>query len=131
MGHTCDATDTFCNAYIWENGVMTDLNTLVPAGVYLSYAGDINDRGEIAGVVGDPVTGVSGPAFLAIPCDEEHAHVEGCEGAHGAIFYRDTAKAESRIFAASHVSRETAWNRHGRALFHVKQIAERMNIEMN
>jgi probable HAF family extracellular repeat protein len=80
VGHACDATDTFCTAYLWENGVMTDLNTLIPAGVYLYYAGDINDRGEIAGVIGDPVTGASGAAFLAIPCDEEHAHVEGCEG---------------------------------------------------
>ena len=88
VGHSCDASDTFCVAYIWENGVMTDLNTLVPPGlpVNLFYAGDINDHGEIAGIAVDPVTGAS-PAFLAIPCDSEHSHVEGCEneasdGAH-------------------------------------------------
>jgi probable HAF family extracellular repeat protein len=80
VGHSCDATDTYCHAYLWENGVMTDLNSLIPGGAYyLYYAGDINDRGEIAGVAVDPATGAS-PAFLAIPCDEEHAHVEGCEG---------------------------------------------------
>lgn len=80
VGHSCDVTDTFCVAYIWENGVMTDLNTLVPPGlpVNLFYAGDINDRGEIAGIAIDPVTG-AGPAFLAIPCDKEHADAEGCE----------------------------------------------------
>jgi probable HAF family extracellular repeat protein len=80
VGHSCDVTDTYCVAYIWENGVMTDLNTLIPPGlsVYLYYAGDINDRGEIAGIAVDPVTGAS-PAFLAIPCDAEHAHVDGCE----------------------------------------------------
>ncbi len=80
VGHSCDVTDTFCVAYIWENGVMTDLNTLIPHGLSVSlfFAGDINDRGEIAGIAVDPATGAS-PAFLAIPCDEEHAHVEECE----------------------------------------------------
>lgn len=80
VGHNCDATDTFCVAYIWQDGVITDLNTLVSSGlsVTLYYAGDINDRGEIAGIAIDPVTG-AGPAFLAIPCDEEHADAEGCE----------------------------------------------------
>lgn len=80
VGHSCDATNTFCVAYIWENGEMTDLNTLIPRGspVSLFLAGDINDRGEIAGIAIDPVTG-AGPAFVAIPCDEEHGHAEGCE----------------------------------------------------
>ena len=80
VGHSCDSTDTYCVAYLWEDGVMTDLNTIIPSGlsVYLYYAGDINDRGEIAGIAVDPVTGAS-PAFLAIPCDEEHAYVDGCE----------------------------------------------------
>ena len=93
VGHACDATDTFCNAYLWENGVMTDLNTLVPAGVYLYYAGDINDRGEIAGIVGDPVTGASGPPFVAIPCDEEHAHDEGCEGGPAVLWPSERPRA--------------------------------------
>jgi len=79
VGHACDATDTLCAAYIWENGVMTDLNTLIPAGVYLYYAGDINDRGEIAGIAVDLVSYTSN-AFLAIPCDDEHAQLEGCKG---------------------------------------------------
>lgn len=52
VGHSCDATDTYCSAYLWENGVMTDLNTPIPrdSSLYQYYAGDINDRGEIAGV---------------------------------------------------------------------------------
>jgi len=80
VGHSCDATDTFCVAYLWEDGVMTDLNTLIPSSFSLSmfYAGDINDRGEIAGIAVDPVTGAS-PAFVAMPCDEEHGYREGCE----------------------------------------------------
>jgi probable HAF family extracellular repeat protein len=92
VGHTCDATDTYCDAYIWENGVMTDLNTLIPAGIYLYYAGDINDRGEIAGVAVDPVSGAT-PAFVAIPCDEEHAHVEGCEGGPAVLWPSERPRA--------------------------------------
>ncbi len=54
-------------AFLWENGVMTDLNTLVPPGsLDLVYANDINASGEIAGGAFDPGTGES-PAFLAIP----------------------------------------------------------------
>ena len=82
VGHSCDATDTFCVAYLWEDGVMTDLNMLVPPSVSgsLFYAGDINDRGEIAGIAFDAVTG-AGSAFVAIPCDEEHGYREGCDDA--------------------------------------------------
>lgn len=84
VGHTCDATDTFCRAFLWQNGVMTDLNTLTPPGssLFLAYAGDINDRGEIVGVAVDQITGET-PAFLAIPCDEEHSYAEGCNDDQG------------------------------------------------
>jgi len=39
-------------AFLWENGVMTDLNTLVPAGsnLFLLSACSINAREEIAGL---------------------------------------------------------------------------------
>lgn len=38
-------------AYIYQNGTMTDLNTLVPSGSpYLAYANDINDAGVITGL---------------------------------------------------------------------------------
>lgn len=54
--------------FLWQNGVMTDLNTLVPAGstLTLQVAGDINDRGEITGAAFDSTTKTN-PAFLAIP----------------------------------------------------------------
>src|ERR1017187_3466171 len=50
VGASCDA-DGNPRAYLWRNGVMTDLNTLVPAGspLFLLFAGAINNRGEIAG----------------------------------------------------------------------------------
>ena len=38
-------------ALLWENGVMTDLNTLIPAGSpwYLQSTATINNAGEITG----------------------------------------------------------------------------------
>ena len=66
-------------AFLWEGGVIFDLNTLIPPGsaLYLLNADTINDRGEIAG------TGVDASghehAYLLIPCDENHPSIEGCD----------------------------------------------------
>jgi probable HAF family extracellular repeat protein len=59
-------------AFLWQNDVMTDLNSLVPAGstLTLQVAGDINDRGEITGAAFDSNTNTN-PAFLAIPRRDE------------------------------------------------------------
>jgi probable HAF family extracellular repeat protein len=79
---TCDNTGR--RAFLWENGSMVDLNTLIPPGpgVQLNLAETINDRGEIA-VNGDPpgcgVVEQCGHAYLLIPCDEHHPGVEGCD----------------------------------------------------
>ena len=58
--------------FLWQNGLMTDLNTLIPAGstLTLQVAGDINDRGEITGAAFDSGTKTN-PAFLAIPRSDE------------------------------------------------------------
>jgi|HubBroStandDraft_2_1064218.scaffolds.fasta_scaffold16817_2 probable HAF family extracellular repeat protein len=55
-------------AFLWQDGKMIDLNSLIPAGstLTLQVAGDINDRGEIAGAAFDSAAKKS-PAFLAIP----------------------------------------------------------------
>jgi probable HAF family extracellular repeat protein len=55
-------------AFLWENGVMKDLNTLKAPGYtsQLEVAGDINDVGEITGRALDSSAGVRS-AFLAIP----------------------------------------------------------------
>ncbi len=55
-------------AFIWQNGVMTDLNTLIAPGSSLSllYANDINDQGAIVGQAYDSST-TDSPAFLAVP----------------------------------------------------------------
>jgi probable HAF family extracellular repeat protein len=67
-------------AFLWEDGGhMVDLNTLVPpnSGLHLFEAQQINDRGEIA-VEGADANG-NQHAVLLIPCDENHADVEGCD----------------------------------------------------
>jgi probable HAF family extracellular repeat protein len=59
-------------AFVWQNEVMMDLNSLIPAGstLTLQVAGDIDDRGEIAGTAFDSVTKTN-PAFLVIPRRDE------------------------------------------------------------
>lgn len=67
VGLSCDA-EGGCRAFIWENGVMRDLNTLKQsnfAGV-LQSAKDINDAGVITGRAVDPNTGVR-TAYEAVP----------------------------------------------------------------
>jgi probable HAF family extracellular repeat protein len=69
VGQSLDA-DFNSRAFIWENGKITDLNSLVPAGSpFLIYANDINERGEIAGQACNPDQCAAGVtfAFLAIP----------------------------------------------------------------
>lgn len=55
-------------AILWENGVMTDLNTLIagnPSGLYLAIAVSINVGGEIVGVAGASDGSIH--SFLATP----------------------------------------------------------------
>jgi hypothetical protein len=82
--HLCDFS--FSRAFLWENGSMVELNTLIPpdSSLQIVWAIAINDRGEIAGI-GAP-QGIrpaniytQGHAFLLIPCDENHPNVEGCD----------------------------------------------------
>jgi probable HAF family extracellular repeat protein len=67
VGLSCDADFVDCRAFVWENGVMKDLNDLKPADytARLEHAKDINEAGEITGRSFDPVTGRK--AFLAVP----------------------------------------------------------------
>jgi probable HAF family extracellular repeat protein len=71
VGVSCDAGGN-CRAFLWEDGVMKDLNDLVNKLVAPGYTGvlttaqDINDRGVITGRAFDPVTGER-PAFRATP----------------------------------------------------------------
>jgi probable HAF family extracellular repeat protein len=56
-----------CRAFLWQDNVMTDLNTLIPADspLYLVVGFQINDAGAIAGV--GVTSGGQTHAFLATP----------------------------------------------------------------
>jgi probable HAF family extracellular repeat protein len=63
-------TSVSARAFLWQNGVMTDLNTLTcPGSIFLANALGINDQGEI---IGDTVTSAGDVhAYLATPTDDE------------------------------------------------------------
>jgi probable HAF family extracellular repeat protein len=68
VGQSCDI-DGNCRAFLWQNGVMTDLNTLVPGGgstLFLFEAFDINSRGQFV-AAGFDVNSGDCCAFLATP----------------------------------------------------------------
>jgi hypothetical protein len=90
--------------FLWQKGVMTDLNVLVSADspLHLFDPGDINSRGEIAGLAIEKNTGAFLP-FLAIPCDSEHAGIEGCDYAPmdaGVAFQNSAESAQARAASA-------------------------------
>jgi len=75
VGNNFDSSFNWSHGFIWQNGVMTDLNTLIPAdsNLFIISASNINDHGQISGMA----TVVSGPhmgdihAYLATPVDED------------------------------------------------------------
>lgn len=69
------------HAFLWRDGVMADLNTLIQGSTSLDliFANGINSRGEIAGQAFDAATGEF-RAFLLIPCDAGHANNAACAG---------------------------------------------------
>jgi probable HAF family extracellular repeat protein len=74
VGSTWNSNFEWSHAFIYQNGVMTDLNTLLPASsnLYATMANKINERGQISGMA----TVLSGPeagnihAFLATPVNQ-------------------------------------------------------------
>jgi probable HAF family extracellular repeat protein len=69
VGDSCaDSTLSNCRAFLWQDGLATDLNSLIQsdASLYLVLANDISDRGEIVGYAVDSSNG-STVAFLAVP----------------------------------------------------------------
>ena len=74
VGGSClDATFNSCTAFLWQHGVMSDLNALVKPGstpLYLFFGNDINSRGEIAAYGFDQSNGEF-HAALAIPWQEQ------------------------------------------------------------
>ena len=73
----CDTS--ILDAFLWENGSMVDLNTLISPNspFQLYWAPFIDDEGVI-GAFGSLANGDSHTVLL-IPCDENHPGVEGCD----------------------------------------------------
>jgi probable HAF family extracellular repeat protein len=78
VGFSIDGITGNPRAIVWQDRVLLDLNTLIPAGSgwYLQTAVSINDAGEIVGW--GPING-NVHAFLAVPCDGDHADRDGCK----------------------------------------------------
>jgi probable HAF family extracellular repeat protein len=102
LAFSCDGT--VARAFLWENGSIVDLNTLLPSGssLQLADASTINDRGEITGTGTPPgiPAGLNftsqGHGYLLIPCDDNHPNIEGC----------DYGPVETSAVAASHAPEE-------------------------
>lgn len=77
VGSTWDSNFNWSNAFIYQDGVMTNLNSVFPKGTNLhaTMANKINNRGQISGMA----TVISGPdagkihAFLLTPVNESIA----------------------------------------------------------
>ncbi len=95
MGLTADSNFNL-RAWVWRDQTKTDLNTLISkdSPLYLTDSGSINDSGQIAGwaIVKSSCPVQSPPAwqvnqfacteihaFLATPCNRDHADADGCK----------------------------------------------------
>jgi len=73
VGSTIDSDNNWSHGFIWQNNVMTDLNTLIPgdSNLLIISASNIDERGQISGMA----TVLSGPhtgdihAYLATSVD--------------------------------------------------------------
>lgn len=72
-------------AVLWENGTISDLNTLIPAGspLFLMEATAINDRGQIAGFGQFPNGEHLG--FLLTPCNANSSSYNDCSDTPAAV----------------------------------------------
>jgi probable HAF family extracellular repeat protein len=69
------------STFLWQNGTMYDLNTLIPpgSGFTLTEVWQINDQGEIAGTA--TLANGDGHAFLLIPCNQGNCQNQLLDGA--------------------------------------------------
>ena len=80
VGYSDDCSGNSSLGFLWEDGRMLDLNTLVVAnksGLTLTVGISINDRGEITAQGALP--NGDQRAVVLIPCDSENSDSEGCE----------------------------------------------------
>jgi probable HAF family extracellular repeat protein len=83
VGFSQDLNGDFSStvAWVWQDGVLTDLNTLIPPNspMLLIEALGINNRGQIAGY--GQLSNGEVHGYVLTPCDENHGDAEGCEDA--------------------------------------------------
>src|SRR5579864_8253267 len=73
VGNTVDSGNDWSHGFIWQDGVMNDLNTLIPedSNLFIISASNVNERGQISGMA----TVQTGPhagdihAYLLTPAD--------------------------------------------------------------
>jgi probable HAF family extracellular repeat protein len=102
-------------AFLWEDGSMVDLNSLIPPNspLYIFTASFIDDRGQIAAFGSLPDGDQH--AVLLVPCDESHPGVEGCDysmveaGEVASVPVRSVQPAQRE--AVGRVSAATLWRR--------------------
>jgi probable HAF family extracellular repeat protein len=76
VGSSFDSRGNWSHGFLWQNGMMIDLNTVFPASsnLYVVSASNINESGQIAGMAVE-MSGAHGGtivhAFLATPVDED------------------------------------------------------------
>jgi probable HAF family extracellular repeat protein len=96
-GQSCD-TNGSCRGFVWEDGVMTDLDTLVPADSTLVFPDpiDINSRGQIVGLAVVKSTGEL-RAFLLTPSHGEAVDESAASAAPGNISERPKVVLPERV----------------------------------
>ena len=102
-GQSCSANGwPDCTVFVWQNGVVRDLNALATPGssLFAVDTGKINARGQIVGLAFTDAGDLHG--FLATPCDQEDEEDEGCRTQEQsfsklAVMPRTTAAVPERI----------------------------------
>jgi probable HAF family extracellular repeat protein len=137
VGFSLSCDFSIQRSFLWENGSMVDLNTLVPPNSDLQLVETIaiNDRGEIAGdgvpsgcVGGDAPCG---HAYVLIPCDKDPSDNGGCADSPGgtiAVTQNHSAPVNQRsatVTQGSPTAREIIARIHARMgrRFHVPGLA--------
>jgi probable HAF family extracellular repeat protein len=104
VGQSCNMDFSVCRAFLWKEGLMMDLNSVIPAASPLSLlvAFNINSREEIVGQALLSTGEVH--AFLATPCDKEQTDNEGCEiGAEGTTAIRGPTNEHPQLAVPENV----------------------------
>jgi hypothetical protein len=79
VGQSFSCATNIVRSFLWENGSMVDLNSLIPpnSNLFLDNTLAINNRGEIGGLAVPPNCAnerddLCGHAYVLLPCDQDH-----------------------------------------------------------